>query len=311
MLDLGAITATVPLPVWAAGAFAVLFVIAGVMALQRSATGGSIAALSRLAVVVIAAWLAGNLIDRSATQERAAERHALDARAGELTARAIMPGSALACLDANAGEAVENSCEKALFATPEAVAAANSYVSARLLLLADGLSYASRADPSYETALAGLRRAIEADRFGLVAHVLAMRDACTPERCDGLSLLRDASMVMANLKAHTYENYVARYAAIWLEQKAAPTLSAVPATAPAVAAVPKSIDFPSAASIPPVSIMTPEPGAAAAVPAEPKASPPPKTAASAPPVSRPATNAAPILIVPLPTASAANPPRSP
>ena len=74
--------------------------------------------------------------------------------AHELTARAIMPGSALACLDAMAGEAVESSCEKALFATPEATAAAVSYVGAQLSLLAAGHAQAHRLDPGRETMLA-------------------------------------------------------------------------------------------------------------------------------------------------------------
>ena len=43
-------------------------------------------------------------------------------------ARAIAPGSALSCLDEMAGEAVEAACEKGVFASPEAVAAAVKYV---------------------------------------------------------------------------------------------------------------------------------------------------------------------------------------
>ncbi len=314
MLDLDSLTATIPLPLWAAGIFAALFIVACVAAFRRSETFGLVAALVGIAAVV--AWSASTLADRSAMQERAAERQALDARAVELTARAIMPGSALACLDANAGETVENSCEKVLFASPEAVAAATAYVSARLLLLADGLDYASRAERSYEIALAGLRQAIEADRFGLVAHVMATRDACTPEHCEAFALLRDASMVKANLKARTYENNVARYAAIWSDVKAAPSAAAPPPAAPALAAVPNTVDFPSAASIPPVSIMNPEPAATATVSAEPNAPASRKSPASPPPVRRPATNAAaapPLQTTPPPppTASAANPPRTP
>ena len=45
----------------------------------------------------------------------AGERHPLDARAHDLIARAVRPGSAFACLDPIAGETVESACEKALF----------------------------------------------------------------------------------------------------------------------------------------------------------------------------------------------------
>src|SRR6516165_5160018 len=47
--------------------------------------------------------------------------------------------SALSCLDELAGEAVENACEKGVFASPEAVAAAVKYVTAQLALIEDGI----------------------------------------------------------------------------------------------------------------------------------------------------------------------------
>jgi hypothetical protein len=47
-------------------------------------------------------------------------------------AGAIAPSSALSCLDEIAGEAVEGACEKAVFASPEAVAAGVKYVTAQL-----------------------------------------------------------------------------------------------------------------------------------------------------------------------------------
>jgi hypothetical protein len=315
MPALDAVTATIALPFWAAGAFAALFVVAAVMAVRGSATARSLGALAGIAMVVVLAWSARSLIDGSAVRERATERRALDARAAELTARAIAPGSALACLDANAGETVDGACEKALFASPEAVAAATSYVAARLLLLADGVDYAARADRGYETALAGLRRSMETDRFGLVAHVLATRDACTPEYCAAFALLQDAAILKANLKARTYANNVARYAAVWSEPKAAPVAAAAAApAAPAVASVPSSIVFPNASSIPPVSIMNPEPPAPVAAAAEPNAAARRPPAPATPPARRlPATNgAAPASVQTAPAASsAATAPRAP
>jgi hypothetical protein len=260
MLSFDIVTAAVTVPLWAAGAIAIAFVLIGVMATRRSGAIRSVAAFAAVAVVAIGAWAAWILMDHAATQELNAERHALDTRALELAARAIMPGSALACLDANAGETVEKACEKVVFASPEAAAAATSYMSARLSLLSDAVAYARRADRSYDPALVNLRRAIEADRFGLVAQVLATRDACTPELCAAFALLRNADAIKANLKARTYENNVARYAAIWLEQKNSSTVAATPAPGVAVVTVtPSAIEFPSAASIPPVSIMNPEP----------------------------------------------------
>src|ERR1043165_6566701 len=94
-----------------------------------------------LAALALAGAAVFALIDRSTVAQRAAERRGLLARDGELTRMALTPGSALACLEANAGETVENSCEKRVFATAESTAAAVGYVNARLKLLADAAAF--------------------------------------------------------------------------------------------------------------------------------------------------------------------------
>ena len=108
-----------------------------------------------------------------------------------------------ACLDAVASVVVENACEKPLFAKPEAVAAAVAYVDARFSLLAPSVAIAER-DPSYRPVVERLRRALEADRFGLVAHVLTTR-GCNGADCAELRLLHDPARVVANMKAHAFE----------------------------------------------------------------------------------------------------------
>jgi TPR repeat protein len=191
--------------------------------------------------------------------ELAAERRALDARSFELATRSLMPGSALACLDAGAGDTVEASCEKALFATPESTANAVSYVAAQLALLADASDFARR-DRSYAAELVNLRRAVASDRFGLVAHVLAARHDCIPDRCRAFALLNDASRVKSNLAERTYEFYVVRYAAGW----------------PPIAKPPVATASPPAATAPP-------PAAAAAMSAPASAAPPPTGSGIRPP----------------------------
>jgi hypothetical protein len=243
------------LPLWMVGALVALFVVTYSLAFNRPAAASPVGLVVRYATVLLAALLAWAVIDRSAVLDRTAERRALDARAGELTARAIVPGSALACLDAGTTDAMEQACEKALFATPASVAAAVSYVSAKLALLADGLDYARRVDGTYEAQLAGMRRAAETDRFGLVAHVLARRDGCTAETCPAFELLEDTSRVRANLKDMPLEAYLARHAANWPKEGTLSTAS----TSPAAPTGTRTLNFPSAASIPPISIMTAEP----------------------------------------------------
>jgi hypothetical protein len=233
-----------------------------------------------LRLLIPAAAIAGAVLavimvlDRMAIDSQAAERRALIQRNAQLDMRATAPGSALACLDAGAGETVQNACEKVVFADAQSVAGAVAYAGARLSLLKDAFDFAQRGNPDLLRAFAGTRRAIELDRYGFAAHVLANRDGCTVDRCPAFAMLNDTGTLKANLKAQVFDAYVDRYAAAW--SKTAPAAEqltaaapAAPPTAPAasVAAPPAMVgrpvdsrwDFPSSASIPPVSIMNSEP----------------------------------------------------
>ncbi|WP_162826773.1 hypothetical protein [Pseudolabrys taiwanensis] len=207
-----------------------------------------------LAVVAIATVALGAfaIVDRMMAGEHAAERRALLARQTELTGRALAPGSPLACLAGGAGETVGNACEKAVFADAASASAALSFTAARLLLLQEA---ARLGDAAVTTALTGDRRAIELDRFGLAAQVLADRDGCTPERCAAFALVGETGAIKANMKARVYEQYVSRYAAEWGR---APAAAAAPSPGPQ-------------ASLPPVIPVTPDPAAMAAEGAQPPA----------------------------------------
>ncbi|MGB7258692.1 MAG: hypothetical protein WBD48_11500 [Pseudolabrys sp.] len=262
--------------VWLAGAAAALVVVLCVLAFRR-ARGGLAGALLRgvagaIAIVAVLAYF-----DQSARHERAESRRAFQARSAELVARALVPGSALACLDGAVGEAVETACEHKVFASPQSAAAAVAYVSAQLALLADAGAAPGR-DPGLAATLAGLKRAVALDRYGIAAHVLAIRDGCTAERCPAFALVDDANALKSNLKAGVFDAYVSRYTTAWSKPEAQTPVAANPPSAqPAPAApvpaasvpddgehrvaVPLSpkYDFPSADSIPPVSIMNKEP----------------------------------------------------
>jgi hypothetical protein len=270
-LDPAAGTLTVSL--WVAGGVAGLLVLLLVLAVFRVGTAGVLGAVVGAGAVVVLAVTAVTLVNR---HDRAEERRMLDARLGTLTASAVAPGSMLGCLDGNIGEAVEGSCERALFASPESVAAATAYVSARLALLIDGLDFANRADPSFETGLAALRRVLEVDRYGFVAQILASRDGCTPAKCDTFQWLRDATRIRGNLNERTFDGLVARNASNWpARSRATVPVATAPGAAPPSVSPSSGITFPSAASIPPVSIMNSEPSASA--PQPPAAAPAPAT----------------------------------
>ena len=76
-------------------------------------------------------------------------------------------------------------------------------------------AYAQRGGKDIEYALAPLRRSLEADHFGFVAHVLAARDACTSQNCKALALLRDPSRIRSNLSAQTLDRYLDHYQEVW------------------------------------------------------------------------------------------------
>ena len=224
--------------------------------------GVAIALCVALGAGILIGWFVGN-------GEVGVERHSLEMRAFELMSRAMAPGSALGCLDAVAGETFEASCEKAVFATPEATAAAVSYVAAQLALLAaDYKNRPLHAGSGSRIALAQLRRSVETDRFGIVAHVLSVRDNCTVKSCAALAMLLDARKVKAHLAADPFGTSVQRYATTWHEQARGPKVATqTAADSPAVAAraaaanprTPNNYFYPSSDSIPAISIMSPEP----------------------------------------------------
>ncbi|MFL5038830.1 MAG: hypothetical protein ACJ8D0_03360 [Xanthobacteraceae bacterium] len=291
-------------PWWAAAAIAAFLVVVVVLAMLRGglvvAVGGVVSVACLALVVAIVSVGSTRLAER----ERVDERRALLTQAQNLVVQAAAPGSVLACLDGAVGDTVEAVCERALFAGPETVAQATAYTTARLALLSDAVDYALRANVSYEGALPGLRATLESDRFGFVAQVLASRYGCSPEHCDAFTLFRDTARITSNLKEHAYDIYVARYAAAW---QARPSRSPVASNSGA-SVVPPGFNVPSAAAIPPVNIMVPEPPVGTvpnSAPAEAAATPPAPPRRPAPSKARPArasTNAPVQIVPPAPTA---------
>ena len=221
---------------------------------------------------------------------------------------------ALACVDDLAGDTVLSACEKALFGSAESVAAAVSYAASQLERLTSYGDVAS-ANSNMTADLAALRRAVERDRYGLIAHVLAENYRCTPTDCPAFRLLSNRRQVVANMETHAFDDVVGRYAASWNTAAPAPaTTSAGPATAalgqaqattlgpapgttlaPGLATPlaptlltgkPTNAEFPTAASTPPVSIMNPEPSAGPPPRAAPPAGAAPAAAAVPPPAAK-------------------------
>ncbi|MGB8893074.1 MAG: hypothetical protein WCD13_01960 [Pseudolabrys sp.] len=258
------------LPAPVAGALAALFLVVVVMAVRRVARGGGPRLLVPLAAIAIGGVAVIGVLDLLAMNERAAEKRALLQRDSRLSISAVAPGSPLACLDGVAGEQVENACEQAVFADAQSTARAVAYVSARLSLLSDVFAIAQRGDRDLLAAFTPTRRAIELDRYGIAAHVLAVRDGCVAERCAAFDMFQDTGALRANLKVHAFDAYIARYMSAWgktepagEKQPQASTSAPPPVASAGEPQAPHPVDsrydFPSSASIPPVSIMNAEP----------------------------------------------------
>jgi hypothetical protein len=240
-------------PMWltlaAAGFFGILVLITLSRA-EKSVANGALTVITLLAVgIAVAATirgygpLAGNM-------------------PGE--ARSIAPPSAalpaVSCADDLAGDTVETACEKVLFASAESIAGAVSHAALQLDTLV-ALGDVAVAERSMTPELKTLRRTLEHDRYGLVAQVLLARDHCTPSACAAFRVLTDNRQILVNMDNHLYDLLVARYAPSWNAPTPSPSTMPLAALGPSVpTGRPTNADFPSASSIPPVSIMTAEPG---------------------------------------------------
>jgi hypothetical protein len=256
-------------PMWltlaAAGFFGIIILITLLRA-EKSVANGALTVITLLSIAVAAAATIRGF--GPGGQSGSAESSA--PQATNLT----LP--ALACVDDLAGDAVLNACEKSLFGSAESTAAAVSYAASQISRLT-ALGDVAAANKNLTPELQALRRAVEHDRYGLMAYALMARDRCTPSDCAAFRALTDSHQIAANMDERVYEGIIVRYTSTW---NAPPPSASAPVAAliPGVpTGKPTNAEFPTAASTPPVSIMTPEP--VAKPPAPPK---PPVAAAAAP-----------------------------
>jgi hypothetical protein len=215
--------------------------------------------IALVAFVGSAAWLAvylGMLEQRRAIEERIAA----------LRTQAMASGP-LACLERGA-EALQASCAQSLFASPGAISSAGIYTASRLDAMKAARHYSGPRTPQFDDAVVALERALQEDPFGLAADILVRREGCTAQRCEALSLFADPARLADNIRNKTFDANVARYASWSAPQPGAPQSAGSSVSAPASpitpsgltrAPIPDRYELPSAASIPPVSIMTEEP----------------------------------------------------
>jgi hypothetical protein len=106
--------------------------------------------------------------------------------------------------------------------------------------------------------LLAMRRALERDRYGMVAQVLTVREGCTGIQCTAFRSFADSRQISINMTERNFDAMVSHYAPMW---NAPPSMSPMAALGPPSLPTgkPTNAEFPSAASTPAVSIMNPEP----------------------------------------------------
>jgi hypothetical protein len=255
-------------PMWltlaAAGFFGIIVLIT-LMRAERSVATGALTVITLLAVGIAVASTMRDF-------DSAGRNGAGDARAAPPPY--ALP--ALACVDDLAGDLVLSNCEKTVYGSAESTAAAVSYAAAMVSRLTAAGDVAT-ANKSITPDLLALRRAVERDRYGLMSYVLLTRDHCTPSDCVAFRSVTDRQQLVSNMEGRAYEGLVTRYAPQWnapqpQAQSATGLIAGLAPNAPT--GKPTNADFPSAASTPPVSIMTPEPTASASRSVAPSAAAP-------------------------------------
>ncbi|MBV8926886.1 MAG: hypothetical protein JOZ74_16070 [Bradyrhizobium sp.] len=284
-------------PIWvtvAAAGFFGLVVLITLLRAEKSVATGALAAIALLA--------AG--IALGATMRGSAPAGSSGGAENPPPPPAALNLPALACIDDIAGDAVEQACEKALFGSAESAAAAVNHMAGMITRLT-ALGDAVAGQRTMTVDMQALRRAVEHDRYGLVAQVLQARDGCTPTECAAYRSMTDNHQIITNMDEHTYDQLVARYAPSWNAPPPPATALAGPAglLPPSVpTGRPTNAEFPSAANTPAVSIMTPEPGTGTAAAGS---RPPPASAGANAAASRPSQTGAPPTASLAPTAAPA------
>jgi hypothetical protein len=262
----------------AAGVFIAIIVLITLLRSERSVAN------SVLALITLLALVAAGVVTFRGGFASAGPVQSSEARPVQ-TAAAPLPQ--LSCIDELAGDVVLAACEKVLFGSAESVAAAVAYAASQITLLTS-LGDVATANKGGGSDLVALRRAVERDRYGLMAYVLTVRDRCTPTACRAFRSLTEPRQIVSNMEERVYDNLVMRYSASWNMPQAGGMMAALPPSMPT--GKPTNADFPTSASTPAVSIMNPEP---------------PLNAAPKPPAAAPATASRSVAPPPPPAPAAA------
>ena len=241
-------------PMWltlaAAGFFAVIVLITLLRA-EKSVANGALTVITLLAIgIAVAATIRGfGPGGRSASGETRPPQ----------PMSAALP--ALSCIDDLAGDTVLAACERALFGSAEVCR------SGRLLCgvpdhAADRVRRCRCRKQEPDTRVASAAPRGRARPVWIDGASAERAGPLYAADCAAFRALTDRRQIAANMDERVYEGLIARYSPLWNVPAAATGSVAALASPSMPTGKPTNADFPTAASTPPVSIMTPEPRAA-------------------------------------------------
>lgn len=211
---------TLTLPGWAIAAGGLGVVLLLILVLRPRNDTSGLGTLVQLALVAVVAGAAYFGLKQNEDSARFAERKAIEDRATLLLSQANQPGSILACLNVSVVPVLDEACEKTIFAEPQRITSAIAVTSDRIALMYDVVNYAAR-EPAFVERFEQLRKTLEADPYGIVAHVLATEYKCIPESCTRSRIFKEAERVKANLTYRKFDELLVRHKESWARNPSA------------------------------------------------------------------------------------------
>jgi hypothetical protein len=210
---------TLTLPGWALAAAGLGVVLLLILILRPRNDPSGLATLAQLALVAVVGGAAYFGLKQNEDEARFAERKAIEDRAVLLLSQTNQPGSVLACLNVSVVPVLDEACEKTIFAEPQRITSAIAVTADRISLLYDAMNYSAR-EPGFAERFEPLRKMLEADPYGIVAHVLATEYKCIPESCMRMRIFRESERIKANLTYRKFADLLARHKESWAKSPA-------------------------------------------------------------------------------------------
>jgi len=218
--------ATLTLPGWAIAAAGAVVLLLLVLIMRPRGDRSGLATLAQLALVAVIAGAAYFGLKLYEDNTRFVERKALEDRAVALLAQSSQPDSVLGCLNVSLAPALDEACERIIFAEPQRITSAISVISDRLTLLDDAINFSAR-EPAFAQRFEPLRKSLEADPYGIVAHVLAAQYKCLPDSCPKMRNFKEADRIKTNLASRTFDGLLVKHKESWARNLASEQLGEV------------------------------------------------------------------------------------